>query len=763
MVAITGVVAAENYIWDNVLLGGGGYVIGIEIHPKNPELIYIRTDVGGCYRWFPQEQRMRQLMKHIPDEKKNMWGVWGLALDPTDQNIVYTANGKYPGREADILKSTDQGANWTPMNFPHASFGSNNHPHRQSKPLAVNPLKPSELWSGTMGNGVYKYTGDSWQKVNSISNGTSTRTIIFDPGNPEYVYVAVYGAGVYRSTDNGESFSKMGSSQSSIVDMALSKDGDILYIVGSSGLQKCTDCRSSTQWSGITPEGGQPYRVVSASPHDNGVVMTFRAKYGNLKRFWVSTDAGENWDKHAPDFDNIDQRFPWHKKYMAGSCVSEIAFDPVTPKKIYFSDWYSLWYTDDWSKVPVLWSNKYGVGHEELCCAILRTAHPDNSYGAILYSGGADVGGFSSTALREPPQTKFRGNTDAFREVMGADFSESNPDFMAVVGAQKWSGSGGDFGYSTDGGKTIIRSNGYSGGWGGGKVAISAVDHTSLVVAPKSSGVKYSTDGGKSFHSSSAPSVSVGGVFSYTHILASDRVNGDFYIVSGGALYRSSDGGKSFKKSGSPAGERMVAAAPGVAGLVYSAGGGVYKTTNGGGDSRKIAFFSDARLVAVGIPKPGTTEPSVFVYGQGEGDNGNWIYRSDDGGESWTKINDSENRLGNNPGTFAASRRVWGRVFMGTHGSGVFYGDIETEVSVQRLTVLDGAGKETEGRYVLSGIELGFIHHRLFNGYSLVSLSGREIGRTNLRTPFMHTSSGVYCIRHAHENTTSIGQIIMVK
>ena len=40
---------ALNYDWKSVKIGGG-YITGVKVHPQDPDIMYLRTDVGGAYK-----------------------------------------------------------------------------------------------------------------------------------------------------------------------------------------------------------------------------------------------------------------------------------------------------------------------------------------------------------------------------------------------------------------------------------------------------------------------------------------------------------------------------------------------------------------------------------------------------------------------------------------------------------------------------------------------------------------------------------------
>jgi len=51
------------------------------------------------------------------------------------------------------------------------------------------------------------------------------------------------------------------------------------------------------------------------------------------------------------------------------------------------------------------------------------------------------------------------------------------------------------------------------------------------------------------------------------------------------------------------------------------------------------------------------------------------IFRSDDGGITWTRINDGNHQFGL-LSAIAGDARVYGRVYVGTAGRGILYGDV---------------------------------------------------------------------------------------
>ena len=73
-----------------------------------------------------------------------------------------------------------------------------------------------------------------------------------------------------------------------------------------------------------------------------------------------------------------------------------------------------------------------------------------------------------------------------------------------------------------------------------------------------------------------------------------------------------------------------------------------------------------------GKPVKGSSYSSLYLVGIIKGVRG--IFRSDNAAKSWVRINDDQHQWGLIL-HIAGDPKRWGRVYVGTHGRGIIYGD----------------------------------------------------------------------------------------
>ena len=240
----------EKYTWDNVTIGGGGFVTGIAIHPKEPDLIYIRTDVGGLFKWNKKFSKWEQLLDWVEYNNVAYRNVDGLVLDPNNPDIVYITAGK------DVLKSVDRGKTWKNTGLGKAFMG-NGDDRWKGENIAVDPLNSNILCCGTRNDGLY-YSSDAantWQHIENVPSGKiniGIRSIVFDAhsiknGKCQVIYLGLPDVGIYRSNDAGKSFEFLQGSPLQVSRMALTTDGT-LVVTHAAGISKFKG-----NWSDISP------------------------------------------------------------------------------------------------------------------------------------------------------------------------------------------------------------------------------------------------------------------------------------------------------------------------------------------------------------------------------------------------------------------------------------------------------------------------------------------------------------------------------
>jgi photosystem II stability/assembly factor-like uncharacterized protein len=159
-------------------------------------------------------------------------------IDPNNANIWYVAVGS-----GGLWKTVNRGDTWTPIfdDYPSYSHGA----------VVVDPRNSNIVWLGTgensnsrsasYGDGVYKSTdaGETWRRV-GLEHSEHIQRIVIDPRDSDVVYVAAQGPlwasgghrGLYKTTDGGRTWTRVlhVSDDTGITDMVFDPENpDVIY------------------------------------------------------------------------------------------------------------------------------------------------------------------------------------------------------------------------------------------------------------------------------------------------------------------------------------------------------------------------------------------------------------------------------------------------------------------------------------------------------------------------------------------------------
>ncbi|WP_413671473.1 dockerin [Massilia cellulosiltytica] len=171
--------------YTSVKWGGGGYVTGLIYHPTSYNVMYARTDVGGAYRWNGGGS-----WTPITDGigfgggDGAYHGVESIAVDPTNDNKVYLVTGitshDWQGTPINgrIYVSGDRGASWTHYDLPFP-VGGNENARAIGERLKADPTNPSTLFYASRTAGLWKSTnsGQTWTQTGLSSKVLSASEI----------------------------------------------------------------------------------------------------------------------------------------------------------------------------------------------------------------------------------------------------------------------------------------------------------------------------------------------------------------------------------------------------------------------------------------------------------------------------------------------------------------------------------------------------------------------------------------------------------
>lgn len=192
----------------------------------DPLTYYMGITGGGLWKTTDAGQRW----ENISDGYFKTGSVGAITVAPSDPNVLYCGMGEHAPRGVmtsygdGVYKSTDAGKTWT-----HIGLKESQHIAR----IIVHPDDPEVAWVAAQGalygpnkeRGIFKTSdgGKTWKNVLFVNELTGCSELSIDPSNPRIMYAAMWhhqrkphivisggeGSGLYKSTDGGESWSKI--------------------------------------------------------------------------------------------------------------------------------------------------------------------------------------------------------------------------------------------------------------------------------------------------------------------------------------------------------------------------------------------------------------------------------------------------------------------------------------------------------------------------------------------------------------------------
>lgn len=725
----------NSYSWKNVQIVGGGFVDGIVFHPQEKNLRYARTDMGGAYRWDENQQKWIPLMDWVSYNDRNLMGVESIALDPNNPNKLYLACGTYTADDApngEILISSDRGNSFTRIKMPF-KMGGNEVGRGNGERMAVDPLNGNIIYLGTRHNGLWQSydSGLTWRQVASFPviheqmpdtiserekaiwnwalKGSGVVWVVFDSSktinnNCKTIYAAyslMNQKNLFRSNDGGKTWEDVPGqpTQYRPTHGILASNG-ILYITygdipGPYFMNNGAVWKYNTitdEWTEITPDKPEPksnkqfgYGAIAVDPANHDIIITsvfHRSHQFGGDDIYRSIDGGISWKAVFANGADFDYSIAPYVQHTPIHWMFDLEIDPFNPNHAVFTTGFGGFETYNLKNVDKGEKTKWQVytnGIEET--VPLTLCSPPK--GAELISGIGDYAGFVHWDLNQSTAEQYFTNP-YFGNCDWLACAELNPAIIVRVGIASGHHPGSNIGYSTDYGKT----------WKPAKMPNADSRHGTLCVSAKGSiwiwtpehqHPYYSGNSGKTWSIIEDLPVN-------TQVIA-DRVHNDkFYAIDifNNSIYTSTDGAKTFnakalnlEKGITPVetnrgdirgGQDRIYATPAFENdLWIAAFDGLYHARKTDSTFLLMPYVSEIHAFGFGKAAPGKKYPAIYLIGVVDHIHG--IYRSNNMAKSWVRINDDEHQWGLIL-QITGDPKKYGRVYLGTHGRGIIYGDI---------------------------------------------------------------------------------------
>lgn len=484
----------QQYVYRNLPIPGGGYVTGFIYHLKKKDVLYIRTDIGGVYRFDADSQRWISLIDHVTMENLSETFPTAVALDEKHPERLYIACGIYDHPHGRMAVSEDYGETFRYYEMPMHVHGNMNGRGTGYR-LIVDKKDENVLWFASQDSGLWRSPdrGETWEKNEAFPENYLTMAGQSEDGSILLVGCAgvdtkrsehLRGHSLFVSYDNGVSFEKLwqpedgeieGVRLAGLVAQRYAMDDKYLYVtyavMGKNAYvyELGYSCDGGSVIGGrvvrypviqseagtafgrgeeITPDGSSEHDYgfggISVAATKPGLVICSTICKESGDSIYRSYDYGQTWEEILHDLDKGKMAFrtSYMKPcYNGGHSIihwlTDVKINPFDEREAWFNTGTGVFRTRNLTDGEVAFS--------DWCDGLEETVHLN------LYSPPAgevqlidilgDLGGFAFRKLDKPCDNSFddaEGNR--YITCINADYSDENPDFVVVTPRGNWTG-----------------------------------------------------------------------------------------------------------------------------------------------------------------------------------------------------------------------------------------------------------------------------------------------------------------------------------
>ncbi len=333
--------------WRNIGPHRGGRSVAASGVVQNPLVYYAGYTGGGV--WKTEDAGVS--WKNISDGHFKTSSVGAISVSESDPLTVYVGMGEHAVRGVmtsygdGVYKSTDGGQSWAHLGLEKT---------RHIAAVRIHPQNPEIVYVAAQGalhgksseRGVYKSTdgGKTWKKTLYVDENTGCADLSMDMNNPRILYAAMWeymrypwqvksggkGSGLYKSTDGGETWTKLDKG----LPKAMGKMGISVSRANSSKVYAVIESDSRTDKGGVyvSGDGGKSW------------TQTTKNRY-TVQRAWYYTEIfadtqNENvvYVLNVPMLKSIDGGKTFSPVSVAHGDTHHLWIHPANSKNIILAD-----------------------------------------------------------------------------------------------------------------------------------------------------------------------------------------------------------------------------------------------------------------------------------------------------------------------------------------------------------------------------------------------------------------------------------------